>query len=128
MRIVHAPSPGRSMRKDERPACSGKWSPWGRLGVTGRFDYANIPLKNTRHPSTNIPGARPPPYISLALVVLLAFLWGSGYALTKVAVETIAPLTVAAGRGLIGGLVLAAVLGPRLHLLWSTGTGGGVYF
>jgi drug/metabolite transporter (DMT)-like permease len=65
---------------------------------------------------------------SLALVVLLAFLWGSGYALTKVAVETVPPITVSAMRGLIGGLVLLAVLGRRVPLLWTSGIGAQVYF
>ncbi|HYC37216.1 MAG TPA: DMT family transporter [Usitatibacter sp.] len=65
---------------------------------------------------------------SLALVVLLAFLWGSGYAFTKLVVETLPPVTVSALRGLIGGLVLLAVLGRRTPLLWSAGIGGRVYF
>jgi drug/metabolite transporter (DMT)-like permease len=58
---------------------------------------------------------------SFALVILLALLWGSAYPLTKVAVETIAPVTVAAVRALLGGLLLLAVLGPRWRLLLSPG-------
>lgn len=49
---------------------------------------------------------------SFALVVLLALLWGSSYPLLKIAVETIPPLTVTAVRALLGGLLLAAALGP----------------
>lgn len=71
--------------------------------------------------------AAPPGWRSFALVLLLACLWGSGYALTKIAVETLPPLTVAAIRALGGGLVLAILLGPRLRMLWSAGTGAGVY-
>ena len=64
---------------------------------------------------------------SMALVLLLACLWGSGYALTKIAVETLSPLTVSAIRALGGGLVLAALLGPRLRLLWASSAGAGVF-
>lgn len=56
---------------------------------------------------------------SILLVMLLALLWGAGFPLTKVAVETIPPLTVAAVRALLGGLLLLAVLGPRAKLLWG---------
>jgi drug/metabolite transporter (DMT)-like permease len=58
---------------------------------------------------------------SFALVVLLALLWGSAYPLTKIAVETLAPLTVAAARALLGGALLLAVLGPRWRLLLQPG-------
>lgn len=56
---------------------------------------------------------------SILLVMLLALLWGAGFPLTKVAVETIPPLTVAAIRALAGGLLLLAVLGPQAKRLWA---------
>jgi drug/metabolite transporter (DMT)-like permease len=47
-------------------------------------------------------------------VCLLALLWGASFPVIKVAVETLPPLTVAAGRALVGGLILLALLGPRV--------------
>lgn len=73
------------------------------------------------------PVSTPRRWRSMALVLLLACLWGSGYALTKVAVETLPPVTVGAIRALGGGLVLAILLGPRLAGLFRTGMGAGVY-
>lgn len=65
----------------------------------------------------------------MALVFLLALLWGSSYPLIKVAVETIPPLTVAALRALIGGLLLLAFLGPAgARQLWKTATGSSQLF
>ncbi len=46
---------------------------------------------------------------NVVLLVLLGMLWGSGNPFTKVAVETIPPATVAAGRVGIGMLVLLAI-------------------
>lgn len=57
-------------------------------------------------------------------MLLLALLWGSAYPLTKTAVETIGPLTVAAVRALIASLLLLAVLGPRARELWRAGNPG----
>ena len=54
---------------------------------------------------------------SLALVFLLALLWGGSYPLLKVAVETLPPLTVVAARALLGGLILLAALGSRARLI-----------
>ena len=54
---------------------------------------------------------------SFGLVLLLALLWGGSYPLLKVAVDTLPPLTVAALRSLLGGLILLAALGPRVKLL-----------
>jgi len=56
---------------------------------------------------------------SLLLVALLALLWGSGFPLVKLAVETIPPVTVAALRALVGGLLLLVLLGRPLRAqLW----------
>ena len=60
---------------------------------------------------------------SFALVLLLAFLWGGSYPLLKVAVETIPPFTVVAVRSLLGGLILLAVLGPRVKLFAEVSSG-----
>ncbi|APV50229.1 hypothetical protein BWI17_11340 [Betaproteobacteria bacterium GR16-43] len=60
---------------------------------------------------------------SFALVLLLATLWGASYPLTKVAVESIPPMTVVAIRSLVGGLILLAVLGPRVKLFTEVATG-----
>ena len=61
---------------------------------------------------------------SFALVLLLALLWGASYPLLKVAVETLPPLTVVAARALLGGLILLAVLGPRVRLIGEMVRGG----
>jgi drug/metabolite transporter (DMT)-like permease len=60
---------------------------------------------------------------SFGLVLLLAMLWGGSYPLLKVAVETLPPLTVVAVRSLLGGLILLAVLGPRVRLLGEVRSG-----
>ena len=66
---------------------------------------------------------------SIALVFLLALLWGASYPQMKVAVETIPPLTVAALRSLIAGLLLLAVLGPAgARQLWKTATSSSQLF
>lgn len=49
----------------------------------------------------------------LALLLLLATLWGASYSFIKLGVETIPPLTFMAGRTLIAGLVLLGVLALR---------------
>ena len=58
---------------------------------------------------------------SIALVCTLSLLWGASFALIKIAVETIPPLTVAAIRGLLGGILLAALMGRDLPSLWKSG-------
>ncbi|HET7730048.1 MAG TPA: DMT family transporter [Usitatibacter sp.] len=58
---------------------------------------------------------------SLGLVALLALLWGASFPILKVAVETIPPITVAASRALLGGLLLLAVLGREAPSLWRSG-------
>ncbi len=50
---------------------------------------------------------------SLALLLLLATLWGASYTFIKIAVETIPPVTLIATRTLIAGSVLWAVLRLR---------------
>jgi drug/metabolite transporter (DMT)-like permease len=51
--------------------------------------------------------------LELALLVMLATLWGASYAFIKIAVETIPPLTLIAARTLVASLVLLAILRTR---------------
>lgn len=50
---------------------------------------------------------------NLALLVLLATLWGAAYTLVKIGVETIPPLTFISGRTLIAGGILLAIMRLR---------------
>ena len=51
--------------------------------------------------------------VNLALLVLLATLWGAAYTLVKIGVETIPPLTFISGRTLIAGGILLAIMALR---------------
>ena len=57
---------------------------------------------------------------ALLLIALLALLWGSGFSLIKLTVETIPPLTMAAIRGLGGGLLLMLLMGREAPALWRS--------
>src|SRR3981189_1765242 len=46
----------------------------------------------------------------LALLLVLATLWGASYTFLKIAVATIPPVTLIAGRTLIAGLLLVAIM------------------
>jgi drug/metabolite transporter (DMT)-like permease len=48
--------------------------------------------------------------LELALLLLLSTLWGGSYTFIKIGVETLPPLTLIAGRTLIGGGLLVAVM------------------
>jgi drug/metabolite transporter (DMT)-like permease len=50
----------------------------------------------------------------LALLLLLATLWGASYSFIKVGVATIPPVTLIAGRTLIAGLLLLAIMRWRV--------------
>lgn len=65
---------------------------------------------------------------SLPLVLALALLWGASYPLIKISVETIPPLTVAALRGLFGGLLLLALMGRGAPALWRSSVPIPTYF
>ncbi|MDJ0951318.1 MAG: DMT family transporter [Alphaproteobacteria bacterium] len=56
---------------------------------------------------------RRPTAPDLALLALMAAMWGSSFLAIKLAVETLAPATVAAGRIVIGAVVVLLVLGLR---------------
>ena len=49
----------------------------------------------------------------LALLLMLATLWGASFTFIKVGVETLPPLTLIAGRTSIAALILLAILGYR---------------
>lgn len=52
-------------------------------------------------------------FTDLALLLLLATLWGGSYSFIKVGVETIPPVTLIAARTLLAGAILLAVIGWR---------------
>jgi len=62
------------------------------------------------NPDTPKPTARPVDYL---LLLSLATLWGASYSLIKVGVETIPPITFIAGRTVIAGALLLAVMRVR---------------
>ena len=51
--------------------------------------------------------------LELALLLLLATLWGASFTFIKVGVETLPPLTLIAGRTSVAALILLAILGYR---------------
>jgi drug/metabolite transporter (DMT)-like permease len=51
--------------------------------------------------------------VELALLALLASLWGASYTFIKLGIETIPPVTLIAGRTIIAGAVLLLILGLR---------------
>ena len=55
------------------------------------------------------------PHIELALLCLLALMWGSSYLFIKIAVETIPPITLIAARVAIAALLLSAIMAKRNH-------------
>ncbi|MEQ1523319.1 MAG: EamA family transporter, partial [Aestuariivirga sp.] len=59
--------------------------------------------------------------LDLALLLLLASLWGASYTLIKIGVATIPPITFIAARTLIAGGILYAVLRLRGLRLPSDG-------
>ena len=53
------------------------------------------------------------PVADLVLLAVLATLWGASYTFIKISVETIPPVTLIAGRTLIAGAILCAIIGLR---------------
>lgn len=53
---------------------------------------------------------RPNPGVELALLLVLATLWGASYSFIKLGVATIPPITLIAGRTLLAGLLLLGVM------------------
>lgn len=65
-------------------------------------------------PAADPPIPTPTPrWIDLALLLLLATLWGCAYTFTKVAVESIPPLTIAAVRVTVAGALLGVYIAYR---------------
>lgn len=56
---------------------------------------------------------RPRTAINLALLLLLATLWGAAFTLIKIGIATIPPVTLIAARTLIAGIVLLAIMNLR---------------
>ncbi len=60
----------------------------------------------------------------IALLILLALLWGGSYTFIKIGVETIPPITLIAARTLIAGAILVAIIRwrglalPRDPIIW----------
>lgn len=70
-------------------------------------------------------GAAAPPSLSgFLLLFTLALVWGASFLMIKVAVADVPPLTMAAGRVLLGGLLLYAVARWRGHGLPVPGRAG----
>src|SRR5437588_11102764 len=59
------------------------------------------------------PPIHPAIAIELALLLVLATLWGASYTFIKLGVATIPPVTLIAARTLIAGAVLVAVIRSR---------------
>lgn len=60
-----------------------------------------------------MPIQQPLPVVDLVLLATLAALWGASYTFIKIGVETIPPVTLIAGRTLIAGAILSAIIGLR---------------
>lgn len=56
------------------------------------------------------PAAKSSHAVEIALLFLLAALWGGSYSFIKIGVETIPPLTLIAARTLIAGAILVAII------------------
>lgn len=75
-------------------------------------------------PASDAPAWQPNLRVELALLLALATLWGASYSFIRIGVETIPPLTFIAGRTLIAGAILLAVIRwrslslPRDPALW----------
>jgi drug/metabolite transporter (DMT)-like permease len=66
-----------------------------------------------------------PPVTEILLLLVLATLWGVSYTLIKVAVETVPPLSMGAGRTVVAAMILLAIVRlrgltwPRDPALWG---------
>lgn len=79
----------------------------------------------TSLPAPDARASRPDLRVELALLLALATLWGASYSFIRIGVETIPPLTFIAGRTLIAGSILLAVIRwrglslPREGAVWK---------
>src|SRR5262245_61316420 len=94
---------------------------WAKHSRAARVRHRSILRPRPKHGSAlrRYAGAmspsRPAPRlpVELALLVLLATLWGASYTFMKVAIATIPPATLIAARTLIAGVLLTLVLRLR---------------
>jgi drug/metabolite transporter (DMT)-like permease len=68
------------------------------------------------------------PALDFGLVLLLGFLWGSPYALTKISLETIPPITLVAGRVSLAAAALWLIVVFRGYKLPPTRSFIGLFF
>ncbi|PGH53259.1 EamA family transporter [Azospirillum palustre] len=79
----------------------------------------------TSLPTPDARASRPDLRVELALLLVLATLWGASYSFIRIGVETIPPLTFIASRTLIAGSILLAVIRwrglslPRDGAVWK---------
>ncbi|PWC79303.1 EamA family transporter [Azospirillum sp. TSH64] len=79
----------------------------------------------TSLPAPDTAASRPNLRVELSLLLALATLWGASYSFIRIGVETIPPLTFIAGRTLIAGAILLAVIRwrglslPREGAVWK---------
>lgn len=79
----------------------------------------------TSLPAPDARASRPDLRVELALLLALATLWGASYSFIRIGVETIPPLTFIAGRTLISGGILLAIIRwrglslPREGAVWK---------
>jgi len=79
----------------------------------------------TSLPAPDARASQPDLRVELALLLALATLWGASYCFIRIGVETIPPLTFIAGRTLIAGSILLAVIRwrglslPREGAVWK---------
>lgn len=79
----------------------------------------------TSLPAPDARASRPDLRVELALLLVLATLWGASYSFIRIGVETIPPLTFIACRTLIAGSILLAVIRwrglslPRDGVVWK---------
>src|SRR5262249_1670363 len=68
------------------------------------------------------PDGKPVPVLEFGLLLLLGILWGIPYALTKIALETIPPITLTAARVALAAValwIIAILLGRQLPRRWD---------
>src|SRR5206468_10420810 len=82
------------------------WFSCGRHGVVFRLLESSRALMAS---PSSIQGPVPTSR-DYALLLLLGAIWGSSFLLIKVAVATVPPVTVAAGRVIVGAIFIAAVV------------------
>jgi drug/metabolite transporter (DMT)-like permease len=111
---------GRRLDNVKRPGlpsdgAGGAGRSYGRRRSFGRPGLGTVSFFRPESPAmaTQARADAPHHIIELALLGLLALLWGASYSFIKIGVATIAPVTLIAARTLIGGLLLVAIMRLR---------------